>query len=1201
MHTLRNVEKDRSERKNSISSAISRNGMSSSVSFASSYNDISRNHSHNRVSTRDNGKKNSSRFNNINSSGSRTSLSSSSYSSNTSFQGVVCDREQKSRGTRIQQATTNFPQNNRFRALTTTTTTTKSTNHVDIIINDLHVAVTNLKQNLEPNTQTESKQSLTEINQIQDDSLENVLTLISRLLEYIVSCKIHTSNNTKNIDMHNRHTKTEYRNKYRQKHQSSIIEVNHADSLLLLIQLIPSFLEVLHHNFERNISDTNRIQWLFQSATRICESITQLMQKISTQQKQLQVENNNDTKTEAPTFDHKIEFSLLHLDKCTRILYQSTQFIFDKFLESSSKYNDNDERDDRAILADNKNLLAALLSCLSTLFLLNGDQIRAEYTANSIVRNVLLPILQNYQLISNNRSFQCESVLSLMEEDSSNSQIILSSLKCIHNLLGYKHQSSALLSPLIIDITNEGIEEYAGENPLRSILHTSLQDLFDISTISCKIPNSRMNLFKSICETFVAFLNALHQLNLNSTRHNTSAPSPSSSMKLDPTRIPSILKKIKEIFQKCDIHEQKDVYISALNLLQAITITFPKVISSNWNQFLPENQYSNLHCHSASENLMVLEFLVCRRNVKISDREMNNYDLDIPITAVKTVHEIIKAMPIQLWLTTIFIKSVTKSSWSGHNKDTMSAPTFSKRFLGNRVLSAIMILIDIISVHFEECEVSPYSSSHDSYTRRRYDFMEQACILCTCLFSKISIILEKKNNFSSDNYDESIDNLVEKSTNLLKSVGNFFLKICQEEEQQHQPSILNALTIATSTLLKTCIGGSITTNGSLTPLLLPAIKFILSPAHKNKSLFLSSSSSSSSTHHGIIKIAFVQESFYMILLLMKKKENSCFANKQILEVLSHIFRMMPYVIYTEVTLPFFHHHLSSLSTTKEECQEDEPNNLSDVLREILLTDVLLHVASNNKLGTQKRDNSNLCVPFMKLLESLLLGRNDYLNNYVHPANNPKEREDDDDKRRRKMVDFTFLSKEICPQIVRYLSFLINDEGTMKNKSNKFCSNMKISCVTVFGLLRTSDWQQIILATTSSESFDTCSSTSSISSFPSPPGSQIPLGYYQFISPVLSLCISQNNKNNNINSKISVNIRSASYKALGDICSNFLNFDDTSSSITQHLWKVFCDDVSKVLLMGIKETNANVSSKVREAQEQQRGKRNSFFKFLYITF
>jgi len=103
----------------------------------------------------------------------------------------------------------------------------------------------------------------------------------------------------------------------------------------------------------------------------------------------------------------------------------------------------------------------AQVECLSRLVLVTFRQLPAEETANKVVGNMLLPVLE--------------------EDSSDNVVIVLDALQCLVN---DSMHASALLAPLTLDITKEGQEDTV-TNPLKSRLMRALQSLIRNKSYSC--------------------------------------------------------------------------------------------------------------------------------------------------------------------------------------------------------------------------------------------------------------------------------------------------------------------------------------------------------------------------------------------------------------------------------------------------------------------------------------------------------------------------------------------------------------------------------------------------------------------------------------------------------------------------------------------------------------------------------------------
>ena len=131
-----------------------------------------------------------------------------------------------------------------------------------------------------------------------------------------------------------------------------------------------------------------------------------------------------------------------------------------------------DDNPGTADVANAVQIATSMLQCLDAIFLKFGSALPAEATAERAVRHLLVPIVES--------ASSSDTSIGGSDEQSRRKalcrSILPATLSCISNLVSHKQQASAILAPLLLDITNDGDEQQV-TNPLRLRLLSLLQGL----------------------------------------------------------------------------------------------------------------------------------------------------------------------------------------------------------------------------------------------------------------------------------------------------------------------------------------------------------------------------------------------------------------------------------------------------------------------------------------------------------------------------------------------------------------------------------------------------------------------------------------------------------------------------------------------------------------------------------------------------
>ena len=281
-----------------------------------------------------------------------------------------------------------------------------------------------------------------------------------------------------------------------------------------------------------------------------------------------------------------------------------------------------------------------LLQCTSNFIQIKrfAESLQGEETSNFIVRSIFLPILEQQT----------------WTEFSQRNKFWMLLLKALFTLIRQHHHASALLAPLVVDVSENGEEELR-PNPLRLRL---LSALLDILLDEHTTPEAS----GVCCNILATVLDVISYISGQSGRKIKSKDDT-----LQYVDVPAVARKINLLLQVSEGVANENIE-SALKLLSAISRGFPQAICGYWYLFFPEST-RGVALSTVSRGPPPLLILM-----------KSNMPSVIRRNAILTSKDLLKSLPLHLWL--------------GISIATQRIRYSSSRTLSDRVRSAMTILID---------------------------------------------------------------------------------------------------------------------------------------------------------------------------------------------------------------------------------------------------------------------------------------------------------------------------------------------------------------------------------------------------------------------------------------------------------------------------------------------------------------------------
>jgi len=281
------------------------------------------------------------------------------------------------------------------------------------------------------------------------------------------------------------------------------------------------------------------------------------------------------------------------------------------------------------------------MDCLCAILTEFGSILAAEATAENVVWPLLLPILE-----SNTSGDTCtaRSDGDLRGHVHVLKASIPSTLDCFSGLLRHKQHSSAILAPLILDISNNG-EERQVDNPLRFRLLASLQGLM--------LHENEDQIILHCCDCLCIALGSIHFLDRSSKVGGKELYRKESTV--ININIQALTRRIRTLLERGSVLEgdPKTVRWHALKLLASLARTCPRGTAAQWALFLEEDSTAyDLLSSPASTVLLSPSRSACSQLVSfirgdgggsgiISERER--------VATIGAIKALLSAMPLKLW------------------------------------------------------------------------------------------------------------------------------------------------------------------------------------------------------------------------------------------------------------------------------------------------------------------------------------------------------------------------------------------------------------------------------------------------------------------------------------------------------------------------------------------------------------------------
>mmetsp|Transcript_17279 Transcript_17279/g.50206 ORF Transcript_17279/g.50206 Transcript_17279/m.50206 type:complete len:1201 (-) Transcript_17279:90-3692(-) len=269
-------------------------------------------------------------------------------------------------------------------------------------------------------------------------------------------------------------------------------------------------------------------------------------------------------------------------------------------------------------------LVTLMLRCLKRLLAYFRMQVKAEENAESVVRAVLLPILERTHIFHIASRSSCGQQATL--------EIFLLAMECTCDLTKQNQHASAMLAPLTL-ISDSG-EEIRVSNPLRSrflkAIHNLIMNEHDFAFLS------------QACLCLTQILAGIASVERGKIQCQGGKAKQLSKVAVE-FDLCSLLRRIRDMaMQSHSLKYEKDgdsssLFCHALGLLGSIAKVYPSVTASQWSLFLQEAYEGN----SKKQSL-----LMTFASEKSSNSEENDKERIAALSATKAL---ITVLPLQLW------------------------------------------------------------------------------------------------------------------------------------------------------------------------------------------------------------------------------------------------------------------------------------------------------------------------------------------------------------------------------------------------------------------------------------------------------------------------------------------------------------------------------------------------------------------------
>ena len=336
-------------------------------------------------------------------------------------------------------------------------------------------------------------------------------------------------------------------------------------------------------------------------------------------------------------------------------------------------------------------IATSMLQCLGAIFLKFGSALPAEETAERAVRHLLVPIVESASSsdtsISGNdeqsrRKMMCRSIFP-------------ATLSCISNLVSHKQQASAILAPLVLDITNDGDEQQV-TNPLRLRLLSLLQGLL--------LRENDDSIVATICRCFSDVLGAVCLID----RERWARGKGSVKEGTDVLNMASTARRIRTLLERsgngingaCDEQGKESdglkLRIDVLQLLSSLAQAFPKKMAGQWAFFLEETMVAYDPLSSPLKSTSSVSTASSSSSLLVTFIE--NGSVEEKKAAIEASKALISTMPLKLWF---------GLSTQREGRRTFTGTTS----LPNRVAKAIRQLLIALKTTINTEQVEPESGS----------------------------------------------------------------------------------------------------------------------------------------------------------------------------------------------------------------------------------------------------------------------------------------------------------------------------------------------------------------------------------------------------------------------------------------------------------------------------------------------------------
>ena len=280
------------------------------------------------------------------------------------------------------------------------------------------------------------------------------------------------------------------------------------------------------------------------------------------------------------------------------------------------------------------------------------DALNAETVAQKIVMSMFLPCLEYIDNGSN-------TDIPVFRQKGGFSGIKCVIVETINALLKNQKHSSAMIAPLVIDISSEG-DEKLRTNPIKVKLICVLQTLL-----------FRTN-FKSEADVVTKLaqcLNTLIDADISLSNKNIYNESKINMRSMKSLNVIGMLRHIYEILQKSRRQYEEHCLVATLSLLAKLAKAFPQETSSQWHLFLSEANWNALATSFTSP--VPVEFVY------------NRYSDQIRICAINSIICIVESIPLRLWM--------------GRLSKSNRTHKMSARYIGDRISSVLATLMDVFT------------------------------------------------------------------------------------------------------------------------------------------------------------------------------------------------------------------------------------------------------------------------------------------------------------------------------------------------------------------------------------------------------------------------------------------------------------------------------------------------------------------------